>query len=495
MRKPLFKPQMISPVAATDPAPAPRATTLKRLTRVRLSWFVVGSAFGIGASFFMNFLVTALVIPGYQQLSHSKGGLGTELASSTALSPISPIGEAPVELASDEPAKPAELVAEAKQIETLTYPRTVALKIGRGDTLLDMLVANRVQISEAHDVVNALKSRFNPKNLRVGQKISVTLARHEKLGDKAAVRELAIKLPNLDTIELQRLENGGFNAAVVKEEMTEHAHRGFGKVKSSLFQAAADGGIPQSAINEIVKAFSYDIDFQREIHPGDTIEVLMDRKQTADGRVGGYGAPRYAALTLKGKKHEIFRFKNSFGDFAWFDEKGNSVKKSLLRTPVNAAHITSGFGMRKHPLLGYTKMHKGVDFGAATGTPIMAAGDGVVQFKGWKGGYGNFVVIKHNSTYETAYGHISRFGNISVGNRVRQGQIIAYVGMTGGATGPHLHYEVRSNDKQVNPVSKQFNMANGLTGKQLAAFKNAKQSAINELASLRKAAPATVASR
>ena len=246
-------------------------------------------------------------------------------------------------------------------------------------------------------------------------------------------------------------------------------------------------------MNEIVRAFSYDIDFQRDIHRGDTFEVLTDRQTSASGRVGGYGAPRYAALTLEGEKYEIYRYKNADGDYAWFDSKGNNVKKSLLRTPINAATITSSFGMRMHPLLGYTKMHKGVDFGAATGTPIMAAGDGIVEFKGWKTGYGNFVVIKHNNTYETAYGHISKFGNISVGNRVRQGQVIAYVGMTGAATGPHLHYEVRENDTQVNPVAKQFNMASGLTGKALAAFNATRQSVLKELTSLSK--PVKVASR
>ena len=156
-------------------------------------------------------------------------------------------------------------------------------------------------------------------------------------------------------------------------------------------------------MSEILKAYSYDIDFQREIHPGDTIEVLMEPKSEKSAGTSLFGSPRYAVLTLQGEKHEIFRFKNAYGDYAWFDAKGNSVKKSLLRTPLSVAHITSGFGMREHPLLGYTKMHKGVDFGATTGTPIMAAGDGTVEFKGWKNGYGNFVIIKHNNTCQRIY--------------------------------------------------------------------------------------------
>ena len=335
---------------------------------------------------------------------------------------------------------------------------------------------------------------MNPQKLKAGQQISVTLARHESLGDKAAVKELAMKLPNFSTVELERLNDGKFNVAATKEALSNKAHRAVGVVKTSLLQAGADGNIPMSVMNDVVKAFSYDVDFQRDIHPGDKVEVLMDRQTTADGRVGATGAVRYAALTLRGKKKEIFRFKDGSNDFAWYDAKGNSIKKSLLRTPVSAVHITSGFGMRTHPIMGYTKMHRGVDFGAATGTPIMAAGDGTVEFKGWKTGYGNFVVLRHNNTYETAYGHISRFADIKVGGRVKQGQVIAYVGMTGAATGPHLHYEVRQNDQQVNPVAKQFNMASGLTGKQLASFMATKKTVSAELAALGGESPVTTPS-
>lgn len=487
MRKRVSKPVIVSPIPATATAAAARPVSVKRLSRVRMSWFVVGTLFGIGASFFMNFLLTALVIPQYQAMVAARGTAQTTTASaptkieeSTDNTNKNEVAEAP-----PPPSKPL-----------ISYPRTLALKIGKGDTLLDMLIANDVQAGEAKQVVEALKPKLNAKQLRVGQKISVTLARHETLGDKAAVKELAINLPNLSTVELQRLSNGKFNVAATKEELTNRGYRAVGRVRSSLSQAGADAGIPNAAMNEIIKAFSYDVDFQRDIHPKDTIEVLIDRQTAKDGRVGEFGTLRYAALTLQGKKMEIFRFKDSNGDVAWYDAKGNSIKKSLLRTPLDAARITSGFGMRTHPIMGYTKFHRGVDFGAPSGTPIMAAGDGVVTFRGWKGGYGNFVTIRHNTTYETAYGHISRFGDISVGGRVKQGQVIAYVGSTGMSTGPHLHYEVRQNDQQVNPTAKQFNLASGLTGKQLAAFKTARQSVMNELAASAKSAPvAQLASR
>ncbi len=490
MHKFSVKPIVISPVPSMAADGVSRPVTAKRLKRLRVNWFALGSVFGLSLSFLVNYALSP----------HEYGATASSTTRSAAATvPAAAPAAQPAPQAT--PTTKPETHAQAPTLPPLPpiYPMKLALKVGKGDTLLDMLIANRVQPGEAHAVVDALKPTFNPGKLRVGQKISVTLDRHEKLGDRAAVKELAIKLPNLSTVELMRLQDGGFNVASSEQSSTAKTFRGYGKVRSSILQAGAEGGIPATAMQEIIRAFSYDVDFQREIHPGDTIEVLIDRAPAkAKGKKSsGYstkgGTVRYAALTLKDGKHEIFRFKDANGNLAWFDGNGNSIKKSLLRTPVDAVRITSGFGLRTHPIMGYSKMHRGVDFGASMGTPIMAAGDGVVTFRGWKGGYGNFVTIKHNAKYETAYGHISRFAKIKVGDRVRQGQVIAYVGSTGMSTGPHLHYEVRENNTQVNPVAKQFNMATALSGKQLAAFKTAKQSALNELANLAKP-KATVAS-
>ena len=513
MRKVSVKPIVISPVPSATTAPASvRAMSVKRLGRLRLNWFVIGSVFGVGLSFFLNFFIGVVVVPSYHAVVAKVSDVHmVEMATSSTPPATNDDTERyaeAVELASMTPADetataepttdtPQQAVAAASAtVPPTAYPVTLALQVTKGSTLLDMLIANHVETGDAHAVVTALQSKFNPQKLSIGQKISVTLQRHEKIGDAAAVKELAIRLPNLSTIELQRMQAGGFSVAAMEDISAAKSFRGFGKVRSSLLQAGADGHIPAAAMQELLKAYAYDVDFQREIHPGDTIEVLMDRKPNKGGAgFSGYAGIRYAALTLKGKKHEIFRAKDAYGELAWFDGKGNSIKKSLLRTPVDAVHITSGFGMRTHPIMGYTKFHKGVDFGAPTGTPIMAAGDGTIEFKGWRNGYGNFVIIKHNTKYETAYGHISRFGHISVGSRVKQGQVIAYVGMTGMATGPHLHYEVRENETQVNPTAKQFNMASGLTGKQLAAFMANKKTAMAELASMSNPTNPQVASR
>ena len=450
--------------AVTVPASV-RAISQKRMSRVRANWFIIGSLFGVGASFFMNMLVTSVVMPQYQAFTQNNAE------------------PEPVILAKPMFDTPSLLEAHASLMSAITPDfnkfKTIDLEVEQGDTLLDMLISQKVEEQEAHKVIAALKSEFNPRALRIGQKISLTLARHETIGDRNAVKELAINLPNLSTVELERMKTGGFSVEAIKAELEDHAMRAVGTVRTSLFQAAYDAGIPSNVMGEIVKAYSYDVDFQREIHPGDKIEVLMDRRETKEGKVGGYANARYASLTLGKQKLEIFRFTDANGRESWFNAKGENVVKSLLKTPVHAARITSGFGMRRHPILGYGKMHRGVDFGASTGTPILAAGDGVVTYRGWSNGYGNFVQIPHNGTYTTAYGHCSRFGKIAVGQRVKQGQVIAYVGATGMATGPHLHFEVRQNGAQVNPTAMKFNTSQTLAGADLQKFK-ARQGTIKQ---------------
>jgi murein DD-endopeptidase MepM/ murein hydrolase activator NlpD len=183
------------------------------------------------------------------------------------------------------------------------------------------------------------------------------------------------------------------------------------------------------------------------------------------------GDVMFAELILSGKSHAIYGVRREDGAVDFFTRDGKSVKKDLLRTPVDGAKLTSGFGMRMHPILGYTRMHKGVDFGVPTGTPIYAAGDGVIEQSGWAGGYGRFVMIKHDAHTETAYGHMSRIATAAtMGARVHQGQVIGYVGMTGDATGPHLHYEVRKNGSQVNPISITGTVVAGLEGNALVSF-------------------------
>jgi murein DD-endopeptidase MepM/ murein hydrolase activator NlpD len=245
-----------------------------------------------------------------------------------------------------------------------------------------------------------------------------------------------------------------------------------GEIRSSLYAAGAREGVPRSVMAAMIRAYSHAIDFQRDLHPGDKFEVLYDQPTAHDGTPVGQGVIIYAAIQLGAKVLPLYRVTFGDGTVDYFDERGKSVKRALLRTPVDGARMTSGFGMRMHPLLGYSKMHQGVDFGAPTGTPIFAAGSGVVEESGWKGSYGKFVLLRHNGRLETAYAHMSRYARgVYPGARVNQGDVIGFVGTTGRSTGAHLHFEVRVDRHQINPLSVNMPTGRVLEGQALAQFK------------------------
>ncbi len=222
---------------------------------------------------------------------------------------------------------------------------------------------------------------------------------------------------------------------------------------------------------QLIRIFSFDLDFQRDIQPGDQFEVLYDAKLEEDGSLAKSGDVLYAAMTLSGKRTELYGYTPKSGVSDFFDAKGHSVRKTLMRTPVDGARLTSGFGIRVHPILGYTRLHKGNDFAAPRGTPVYAAGDGTIRTAGRKGSLGNYVRIRHNATYETAYAHMDRIAKgIRPGTRVKQGQVIGYVGSTGRSTGAHLHYEVLVNGTQVNPTKVKLASGEKLKGTDLEQF-------------------------
>ena len=249
-------------------------------------------------------------------------------------------------------------------------------------------------------------------------------------------------------------------------------------IYGSLYKTANDAGIPDKITAQMIKALSYDVDFQRDIKRGDKITALYEGTANYKGHVVKADKLHYVKLELGNRDVEIY-----VSDNGYYYADGKSAKKSLLRTPIDGAHITSGFGMRFHPILGYSKLHKGTDFGAATGTPIYAAGSGVIEEAGPKGTYGNYVKIKHNKEFSTAYAHCSRFAKgIHSGSKVSQGQVIAYVGTTGRSTGPHLHYELIKNGDQINPTSAtNLNFAGKLAGKDLKKFKANKEQLATKL--------------
>jgi murein DD-endopeptidase MepM/ murein hydrolase activator NlpD len=229
--------------------------------------------------------------------------------------------------------------------------------------------------------------------------------------------------------------------------------------------------LPPQILAAFIRNYSYNVDFQRDIQPGDKFQVLYQLTVNDRGEMVRPGNILVASLDVDGAAQKIYLSQTSDGGLDYFSPDGRSIRKILLRTPVDGAKITSGFGMRMHPILGYTKMHKGVDFGAPAGTPVYAAGDGMIEKMGWYGGYGKYVRIRHSSEMGTAYAHLSRFNpELHEGSRVRQGEVIAYTGATGEATGPHLHYEVLKNGTQVNPLTVTGPLGNVLAGRELVAF-------------------------
>jgi murein DD-endopeptidase MepM/ murein hydrolase activator NlpD len=253
-----------------------------------------------------------------------------------------------------------------------------------------------------------------------------------------------------------------------------------GTIRGSLFEAAMAQGVPVAMLTEMIKVFSYDVDFQRDIQPDDRFELMFERG--ADKRFNDAKLV-YASMTLSGKEMKLYRFADPDGGVDYYTAAGESAKKALLKTPVDGAKISSGFGMRFHPILHYTTQHKGIDFAVMTGTPVMAAGSGTIEMAGVNGSYGVYVRVKHDGSHETAYAHLSRLAKgIRPGAHVSQGQTIAYSGSTGRATGPHLHYEVLVNDAQVNPMSVKFQAGRKLSGKDLTKFQAVEKQAAANLA-------------
>ncbi len=352
---------------------------------------------------------------------------------------------------------------------------TRSIQVGEGDTLMALLVSAGAAPEDASEAVQALAAIYNPRSLKVGQQITVTFAAEDGDYDTQRLVDVTVSADVDRKVLASRMlsPDDSFSGQEQRQELTPGLSRFSGFIDDSLFEAAGRAGLPPAVTAELIRLYSFDVDFQRDIHPGDTFEVKVERWFDGDGRPAKDGAITYASLTLSGVTHQLWRFQPPKGEIDYFDSAGSSVRKALLKTPIDGARITSGFGMRQHPLLGYTKMHKGLDFGASTGTPIMAAGDGSVAFAGDKGTYGRYVQLKHPAGFATAYAHMSRIA-VKRGQSVRQGQIIGYVGTTGRSTGPHLHYEVLAGDKQVNPAGLKLPTGHKLAGAELASFQAAR---------------------
>lgn len=361
-----------------------------------------------------------------------------------------------------------ELVKDAHSFAMTPPPEDRVVTVSRGDTLIKLLTDNGVDRAAAHGAIQRLSGVFDVRRLQIGQDIVLTF-QDQTTGP--AFLGLSMR-PSADRdIEVKADSQVGFVAHEIERPLERRDDFASAEIETSLFEAALDAGMPIDVLVDLVRVFSFDVDFQRDIQVGDRVEVLFDTYEDELGNRVRNGDIHYAAMTLSGKTIALYRHTPSSGITDYFDPTGRSVRKTLMRTPIDGARLSSGFGKRRHPVLGYTKMHKGVDFAARSGTPIMAAGDGVIELAGRNGSYGNYVRIRHTGSIKTAYAHMSKFANgIRKGSRVKQGMTIGYVGTTGRSTGPHLHYEVLVNGRQKNPMSVKLPAGEQLKGKDLKAF-------------------------
>ncbi len=356
-------------------------------------------------------------------------------------------------------------VTEARPAPPAPSRPVKRVEVASGDTLLRLLTRAGITDAEAHAVVDGLRDVYDPRRLRPGQRLEI----ETDAAARSLVR-LAFAPTAREEIELVRDGSGLYAAARSARPTTTQPAYATAVVQTSLHAAGRGEDVPADVLADLVKLFSWDVDFQRETRPGDRLAVLYEELRLDDGALLEGGDILYARLEVGGRTLEAFRFERD-GLVEHFDRDGRSLRKFLLRTPVAAGRVSSGYGMRRHPILGYNRMHRGVDFAAPTGTPIIAAGSGRVVRAGRLGGYGNYIRIQHGSGYATAYAHLSRFADgLKAGSRVRQGDVIGYVGSTGRSTGPHLHFEVLRDGRQVNPLEVAQPPAERLDGAKLEAF-------------------------
>ena len=325
--------------------------------------------------------------------------------------------------------------------------KEVKYLIQNNDSIEKILKKLDINSNDIKIISNNLKQK-KLTNIYAGRTLSLVL---KKLDDGSnTVVNLTYPVNNTLNIEIRKTQNN----FIIKENILKLYKKEVvvkNEIKNNLYSAAIESGIEPNIIVEFARIFGFEVDFQRDIRKGDWFEISYEKFEDDNNVVQDTGKIIYASMFVNGAEINLYNFKDGSGDIGFYDIKGKSIVKSLMKTPINGARLSSSFGNRKHPILGYTKLHTGTDFAAPSGTPIMASGTGKITRARWCGGGGNCVKIKHNSTYETVYAHMKSFARgIKEGRKVKQGQIIGYVGSTGMSTGPHLHYEVIVNGRKVN---------------------------------------------
>ena len=357
----------------------------------------------------------------------------------------------------------AELSYESKNNQII-IENEIIIEIKKNDTfskVIDPYFQNNIIKNK---IINKLNKEYNLKNLKIGQEIYIYQ------NSKKIAKKIIIPIDFSTDIEIE-INETKIILSKKKIRLTKDFESNKFFIKSSLYEDGKMAGVPIEILSEAIKLYSFDVDFQRDIQKNDEFEILYEVLINSSRGNIFYGNIKYIKLSLHGNILEYFIFKDEANHFDYFNKEGKNVRKALMKTPIDGARLSSSYGVRKHPILGYNKLHKGVDFAAPKGTPVYAAGNGVIDFVGRNGGFGKYIRIRHNSSYKTAYAHLNNYKkNIYKGKRVNQGETIGYVGSTGKSTGPHLHYEVIYQNKQINPMKMKLPSGKVLKDDELKRF-------------------------
>tara|TARA_Y100000590_G_C15677768_1_gene998647 strand:- start:334 stop:1635 length:1302 start_codon:yes stop_codon:yes gene_type:complete len=322
-------------------------------------------------------------------------------------------------------------------------------KISSGDNIQKILKKFEVNNTEIQSIINQYKKYSNPKQLVAGTEIEIIIEKNVSQKNNSIVK-FSVPITKSTTIEIAKNDQGKIESKKIITRLYKKKVISENIIENNLYSAAIEAKINPDTIIEFARIFGFEIDFQRDIRKKDYFKILYEKYFDENGEFVKNGSILYAHMLVNNRNITLYKFGDD-KDYGYFNIDGKSVEKALMKTPINGARLSSPFGMRKHPILGFNKMHKGTDFAAKEGTPIMASGSGTIVLAKWCGGGGNCIKIKHNSTYQTIYAHMKNFAKgMKKGKKVKQGQIIGYVGSTGMSTGPHLHYEVIVNGKKVN---------------------------------------------
>ena len=349
-------------------------------------------------------------------------------------------------------------------IEEINNLQEIVFEVKKNQTFSKIVSKYLSSDKVVFNVVNEIEKTFDLRKLKAGIKILF-------YQDQASKKLVKIIIPIENDINLNVFiaENIAVEKKYLKTKLESHSKEYL--ITNSLYSDGIKNNIPIEILTKLIRLYSFDLDFQRDIRKDTKVSISYDSKNIEDRDQQYFGDINYALIKIKKNKLEYFKFKTDEGFIDYFNKKGENVKKSILKTPIDGARLSSTFGIRKHPILGYNKMHRGVDFAASKGTSVFAGGNGTIEFAGKNGGYGNYIRIRHNNEYKTAYAHLLGFKKgISTGIRVNQGNVIGYVGSSGRSTGPHLHYEIIYQNEQINPLALKLPSGKKLKGKELERF-------------------------